>query len=165
MSFNLASGLEGKGVIVTGAAGGIGREVVLGFAAAGCRVCAVDLKQDAVDAVIRECEGGPHRAVGFDLRKTRELPKVVADTEAAFGRFDVLVNNAGVQRVALEVPYAVMRGFRSAEVEGEDRRSLVAEAKCHRLADAARGAGDRRDLACKLSGHARLRFNTSASRR
>jgi NAD(P)-dependent dehydrogenase (short-subunit alcohol dehydrogenase family) len=104
MSFNLASGLEGKGVIVTGAAGGIGREVVLGFAAAGCRVCAVDLKQDAVDAVIRECEGGPHRAVSFDLRKTRELPKLVADTEAAFGRFDVLACVAGalVRRPTVE---------------------------------------------------------------
>ena len=38
MSWTIASGLEGKGVIVTGAAGGIGRAVVAAFAAAGCRV-------------------------------------------------------------------------------------------------------------------------------
>ena len=40
MSFNLASGLEGKCVLVTGAAGGIGREVALAFGAAGARVAA-----------------------------------------------------------------------------------------------------------------------------
>jgi len=74
MSWNIASGLDGKGVLVTGAAGGIGREVVLAFAKAGTRVCAVDLKQDAVDKVVAECEGGPHRAVGFDLRKISEMP-------------------------------------------------------------------------------------------
>jgi NAD(P)-dependent dehydrogenase (short-subunit alcohol dehydrogenase family) len=96
MPFNLASGLEGKGVLVTGAAGGIGREVALAFAEAGSKVCAVDLKQDAVDKVIAECKGGPHRAVGFDLRKTAELPKLLADTEAAFGRLDVLACVAGV---------------------------------------------------------------------
>ena len=61
MGFNLASGLEGKGVLVTGAAGGIGREVARAFAAAGSRVAAIDLKQEAVDAVIAECEGGPIR--------------------------------------------------------------------------------------------------------
>jgi NAD(P)-dependent dehydrogenase (short-subunit alcohol dehydrogenase family) len=96
MPFNLASGLEGKGVLVTGAAGGIGREVALAFAAAGSKVCAVDLNQEAVDKVVAECEGSGHRAVGFDLRKTAELPKLLADAESAFGRLDVLACVAGV---------------------------------------------------------------------
>jgi NAD(P)-dependent dehydrogenase (short-subunit alcohol dehydrogenase family) len=96
MSWNVASGLEAKGVLVTGAAGGIGREVVLAFAKAGARVCAVDLKQEAVDKVIAECEGGPHRAVGFDLRKISELPKLLADARNAFGRLDVVACVAGV---------------------------------------------------------------------
>ncbi len=95
MTFNLASGLEGKGVIVTGAAGGIGREVAIAFASAGCRVAAVDLKQDAVDAVIAECEGGPHLAIGFDLRKFSALPTLIDKTQSAFGRFDVLACVAG----------------------------------------------------------------------
>jgi NAD(P)-dependent dehydrogenase (short-subunit alcohol dehydrogenase family) len=95
MGFNLASGLEGKGVLVTGAAGGIGREVARAFAAAGSRVAAVDLKQEAVDAVIAECEGGPHLAIGFDLRKFAALPDVLASAKSAFGRLDVLACVAG----------------------------------------------------------------------
>ncbi len=41
MSWNIGAGLEGKGAIVTGAAGGIGREVAKAFARAGARVAAV----------------------------------------------------------------------------------------------------------------------------
>ena len=96
MPFNLASGLEGKGVVVTGAAGGIGREVALAFAEAGAHVCAVDLKQDAVDAVVAVCKGGPHLAVGFDLRNTNELPALLAKAKTAFGRLDVLACVAGI---------------------------------------------------------------------
>ena len=43
MTWSLASGLEGKRVLVTGGAGGIGREVALSFGAAGSRVAVVDL--------------------------------------------------------------------------------------------------------------------------
>jgi NAD(P)-dependent dehydrogenase (short-subunit alcohol dehydrogenase family) len=95
MAFDLASGLEGKGVLVTGAAGGIGREVALAFAAAGSHVAAVDLKQDAVDAVVAECEGGPHLALGFDLREFAALPALLAKARDAFGRLDVLACVAG----------------------------------------------------------------------
>ena len=104
MPFNLASGLEGKAVVVTGAAGGIGREVALAFAAAGSRVAAIDLKQDAVDAVIAECEGGPHLAIAFDLRKFGELPRLLAKAQSTFGRFDVLACVAGmlVRRASVE---------------------------------------------------------------
>lgn len=43
MTWNLASGLEGKRVVVTGGAGGIGREVALAFGAAGSRVAVIDV--------------------------------------------------------------------------------------------------------------------------
>ncbi len=43
MTFDLGAGLEGKSVLLTGGAGGIGREVALAFAAAGARVAVVDL--------------------------------------------------------------------------------------------------------------------------
>jgi len=96
MTWNLASGLEGKGVLVTGATGGIGREVVKAFAAAGAKVCAVDLQQAQADALIAECEGGPHMAVGHDLRKIAGHEKLLADAKARFGRLDVLACVAGV---------------------------------------------------------------------
>lgn len=104
MPFNLASGLEGKGVVVTGAAGGIGREVALAFAAAGSLVAAVDLNQEAVDAVIAECVGGPHLAVSFDLRRFGQLSGLLAKAQGALGRLDVLACVAGilVRRTSVE---------------------------------------------------------------
>lgn len=110
MAFSLASGLEGKGVLVTGAAGGIGRAVAIAFAAAGCRVCLVDLKQEAVDAAMAECAGGPHLAVGFDLRRFAELPGLLEQARTAFGRLDVLACVAG----------ALVRRYSVDEVTEED---------------------------------------------
>jgi 3-oxoacyl-[acyl-carrier protein] reductase len=68
MAWNLASGLDGKCVLVTGAAGGIGREVALAFGAAGSRVAVVDLDEEKVRAVVAEMGGGPHLALAADLR-------------------------------------------------------------------------------------------------
>jgi NAD(P)-dependent dehydrogenase (short-subunit alcohol dehydrogenase family) len=96
MTWNLASGLDGKGVVVTGAAGGIGREVVLAFASAGARVCAIDLREEAARAVVATCEGGPHLAIGTDLRDIAGHAALLARAEAALGRLDVLVAAAAV---------------------------------------------------------------------
>ena len=96
MTWSVGAGLEGKGVLVAGAAGGIGREVVAAFTAAGARVAAVDVDQGKVDAVVAELEGGPHLAIGMDLRKIDELEPMVERVAAAFGRFDVLVDAAAV---------------------------------------------------------------------
>src|SRR5260370_12766460 len=68
MAWSVGAGLEGKGVIVTGAAGGIGRQVAEAFATTGARVMAVDLEQDAVEAVVTSMEGEGPIAVGADLR-------------------------------------------------------------------------------------------------
>src|SRR5258708_16612370 len=68
MAWSVGTGLEGKGVVVTGAAGGIGRKVAEAFAATGARVMAVDLDQQAVKAVVASMEGKGHVAVGANLR-------------------------------------------------------------------------------------------------
>lgn len=96
MTWNLASGLEGKRVLVTGGAGGIGREVALAFAAAGSRVAVVDLAQDEVKAVVAEMDGGPHVALATDLRPVAGHAKLIESVVAGLGDLDVLVCAAAV---------------------------------------------------------------------
>jgi len=64
----IVSGLEDRVVIVTGAAGGVGREIVALFDEAGARVLAVDVAQEPLDALLGGLpEPGRHRAVAADL--------------------------------------------------------------------------------------------------
>jgi len=96
MTWNLASGLEGKRVLITGGAGGIGREVALAFAAVGARVAVVDLSAEKVEAVVDELEGGPHLPLATDLRPIANHAGLFEAVTAAFGGLDVLVCTAAV---------------------------------------------------------------------
>ena len=96
MSWNIGAGLEGKGVIVTGAAGGIGREVALAFAKAGCHVAAMDINEKGVGEVAALMEGGPHLAMAVDLRDIAGHEALIAKVEKQFGRLDVLANTAAI---------------------------------------------------------------------
>jgi NAD(P)-dependent dehydrogenase (short-subunit alcohol dehydrogenase family) len=90
--------LAGKVALITGAAGGIGRETVLRFAQEGARIVAVDLKQDNVSSVIEQVSeaGGKAVAVGADVSKAADCEAMVAAAESEFGRLDVIFNNAGI---------------------------------------------------------------------
>jgi len=96
MTWNLASGLENKRVLVTGGAGGIGREVALAFAAAGARVAVVDLSAEKVKAVVDDLAGGPHLPLAVDLRPIANHAGLFDAVTAAFGGLDVLVCTAAV---------------------------------------------------------------------
>jgi NAD(P)-dependent dehydrogenase (short-subunit alcohol dehydrogenase family) len=96
MAFDLGAGLKGKAVLLTGAAGGIGREVALAFAAAGARVAAVDVAQTQAGVVVAEMEGGPHVAIGHDLRQVAGHKALVDRVVAEFGELNVLVQTAAV---------------------------------------------------------------------
>jgi len=96
MSWNAGGGIEGKGVVVTGAAGGIGREVATVFAAAGARVLAVDVNEEGLSELLPALEGGPHASASLDLRKLAEHDGLLRRAAAEFGSFDVLAHVAGV---------------------------------------------------------------------
>jgi NAD(P)-dependent dehydrogenase (short-subunit alcohol dehydrogenase family) len=83
---------EGRGVLVTGAANGIGRATAARLAEAGARVCAVD--REEADAP----PGG--FAIVADLAELDALPAVVEKAEREVGPLDALVNVAGIYEPA-----------------------------------------------------------------
>jgi NAD(P)-dependent dehydrogenase (short-subunit alcohol dehydrogenase family) len=98
MAWSVGAGLEGKGVIVTGAAGGIGRKVAEAFATTGARVMAVDLHQKAVEEVVTGMEGKGHIAVGADLRDLATHEALVKRARSELGSLYVLSHLAAVLR-------------------------------------------------------------------
>jgi NAD(P)-dependent dehydrogenase (short-subunit alcohol dehydrogenase family) len=94
--------LEGKVALVTGGSRGLGREMVLGLARNGCDVVISSRKLDACEAVAREVEALGRRALPFAAHVARweDLDRLTEAAYAAFGKVDVLVNNAGMSPVA-----------------------------------------------------------------
>lgn len=94
MEINLA----GKVAIVTGAARGIGKEIVRGFLKEGMSVAALDLNFEQLQETVTELQHlpGALRAFECDIRDENQLAAAAAAVNAEFGRIDVLVNNAGV---------------------------------------------------------------------
>ena len=89
--------LTDRVAIVTGAGKGIGRGIALAFAEAGADVvCAARTEAD-IEAVADEVRRRGRRALAVrtDVVRTEDLEALVQATLAAFGRIDVLVNNAG----------------------------------------------------------------------
>lgn len=99
MVWKLNAGLEDKGVVVTGAGGGIGRAVVEAFASSGARVCAIDVRRDAVEHVIQNLgDAQRHLAVGADLLDLDNHEPMLRSALQQFGRLDVLAHLAAVLR-------------------------------------------------------------------
>lgn len=90
--------LVGKVAIVTGGARGIGRAVVMKYAAEGAVVHAIDQFGDEMKAVASAArsKGGRIIAWSLDLRDDNEVASTFAEIEQSEGQVDVLVNNAGV---------------------------------------------------------------------
>jgi len=90
--------LRGKVAIITGAATGIGRASALLFAQAGARVALADTREPELARTAAEVRaaGGEATAIAADLARPDACAAVVTSAVRAFGRLDVLLNNAGV---------------------------------------------------------------------
>jgi len=91
--------LEGKVALITGAARGQGAAHASRFVAEGARVVVADVLADAGRALVGEL-GPAARFVPLDVTSEASWDAAVGSTLEAFGGLDVLVNNAGVLRVA-----------------------------------------------------------------
>jgi len=90
--------LEGKVAIITGSSVGIGEGIALMFAKEGAHVSITGRNQAALDKVAAECKklGAKVISTTGDLTSDDFLKKLIDHTLSAFGRIDVLVNNAGM---------------------------------------------------------------------
>jgi NAD(P)-dependent dehydrogenase (short-subunit alcohol dehydrogenase family) len=86
----------GKTAIVTGAASGIGRAIALGLSASGFAIIAVDRNEAALATL-----PAPIKPLAADLAQPDAFDRIVTETIAAFGRIDVLINNAGIGQASI----------------------------------------------------------------
>jgi 3-oxoacyl-[acyl-carrier protein] reductase len=97
------SRLKNKVAVVTGASKGIGAGIAKGLAAEGASVVVnYSSSKEGADKVVAEikAKGGKAVAVQGDVAKVADVERLFAETKKAFGRLDVLVNNAGVYEFA-----------------------------------------------------------------
>lgn len=90
--------LHGKVAIVTGASSGIGEQSAIALAAAGAKVAITARRSERLQAVAQQIQqkGGEVLSITADVADEAQVREMVAKTQSAWGRVDVLVNNAGV---------------------------------------------------------------------
>jgi 3-oxoacyl-[acyl-carrier protein] reductase len=95
--------LAGKVAFVTGAAGGIGAATARRFAREGAVVAVNDARPGGLDAVAADIEAAGAKALVMtgDVVNRADCERMVHDVTTAFGRLDILINNAGINRDAM----------------------------------------------------------------
>ncbi len=88
--------LEGRTVLVTGGANGIGAACARRLAAEGARILVADVDHGAADKLARELG---QRAIRADVTRAADIEAMLDEAWRAWGRLDVLFNNAGIIRV------------------------------------------------------------------
>lgn len=102
-----AHDFDGKVVIVTGAAGGLGRAFAEGFAAAGARLVVADIDQAGVEetASLLAASGAEAHAVRVDVTDQASTDALAQAAIDAFGSIDILINNAAIYATLTRTPF------------------------------------------------------------
>jgi meso-butanediol dehydrogenase/(S,S)-butanediol dehydrogenase/diacetyl reductase len=147
--------LQGKVALVTGGARGIGAAIAQRFAEEGAAVAVLALHEDSAARAADEiAERGGH-AIGIagDASDERDVERAVAEVVAAFGRLDVMVNNAATIAIGAVVDTAAETWDRVVGVNlrgvflgcREAARQMIAQGDGGRIINASSGAGRRGD--------------------
>jgi len=97
----MSANFQNKVVLVTGASQGIGREIALAFAREKARLVLAARSPDRLSAVAKEIHdlGSLAVAIPTDVSNEASVEALIGQAIGEFGRFDVLVNNAGIARI------------------------------------------------------------------
>jgi 3-oxoacyl-[acyl-carrier protein] reductase len=98
MTDRFSRSVKGHGVLITGAADGMGRATAQVFAREGAKVAVTDFRFEAAQAVAEalKAEGCEAEAWRLDVSDAEEIRRVTAEVAERFARLDALVNNAGI---------------------------------------------------------------------
>ena len=100
--------LQGKTIIITGGARGLGAAMARRLAAAGSKLALVDLNEDALAKMAAECKNigaTDVRTYKVNIANEQQVESLFTEVAADFGELHGLVNNAGITRDALTVKY------------------------------------------------------------
>jgi NAD(P)-dependent dehydrogenase (short-subunit alcohol dehydrogenase family) len=86
--------LDGKVAVITGAAGGIGREAAMLFSSEGARVCVADVGKEAGEKTAAECRDAFY--FNANVSDAKSVESMYEETVRRYGRIDILYNNAGI---------------------------------------------------------------------
>ena len=89
--------LEGKKALITGASGGIGKEIAKVLIKHNAQVCISGRNLDELNA-LKELLGAKCHVVTCDLSKKDEIIKLIKKTDEFLGHIDILINNAGITK-------------------------------------------------------------------
>lgn len=98
MTMRFNGRFEGKVMIVTGAARGIGKATAIRAAAEGAKVVLVDIRKEEGEAALHDilAEGGNAIFLNLDISVEENTQKMVQETIEKYGKLDIAINNAGV---------------------------------------------------------------------
>lgn len=120
--------LKDKVALVTGSGSGIGRATALAFASEGARLMINDINTSAVDSVVAEIRKSGGKAFGIvaDVSRPDQVNKMFTRTLKELGTLDILINNAGIDKVADEVKQRVETAIQQTISNGKATVSIGA---------------------------------------